>query len=95
MLVKNKNDKPFVKLILKFPAPNRLPASAISQRISCLYHEAFDDPVKKEIIIVAIPAVRCKVFHSFWTFLWIQSHVNITHCGMQNLGKQEMEQKRR
>ena len=91
---KKKNDKPLVKFILKLPAPNRLPSGAISQRISCLYHEAFDDAVKNEIIIVAIPAVCCKVLHSFWTFLWVQSHVNITHCGMQNLGKQEMEQKR-
>ena len=90
---KKKNDKPLVKFILKLPAPNRLPSGAISQRISCLYHEAFDDAVKNEIIIVAIPAVCCKVLHSFWTFLWVQSHVNITHCGMQNLGKQEMEQK--
>ena len=48
---------PFVKLTLKFPSPDRLPTSAISQWVSCLYHETLDDIVEDKIIMVAIPAV--------------------------------------
>lgn len=79
---------PFVKLILKFPSPDRLSTSAISQRISSLNHETFNDPVKNEIIVILIPAVCCKVLHSFRTFFWIKFHMNVTHCRMQNLVKQ-------
>lgn len=84
---------PFVKFILKFPSPDRLPTSAISQRISSLNHEAFNDPMKNEIIVILIPAVCCKVLHSFWTFFWVKFHMNVTHCRMQNLVKQMDNQK--
>ena len=76
-----------MELVFKFSSPYRLSTSAVSQRISRLYHEAFNDPVKNEIIIIAITAVRCEILHSFWALFWVQSHMNITHCGVKDLVK--------
>ena len=85
---------PFVKLVFKLPSPNRLSSSAIPQRISSLYHKTFDDTMKNKIVIIAISAVCSKILHSFWTFFRIQSQLNVTHCGMKNLARNHMNQKK-
>lgn len=44
--------------------------------------------MKDKIIIIAVPAMRCEVFHCFRTLLGIQSHMDVPHRGMQYLRKQ-------
>lgn len=62
---------PFVKFIFEFTAPDRLPTSAVPQRIPSLNHESFDYTMKYKIVIISIPAMGSEVLHSFWTLFWI------------------------
>uniref|UniRef100_A0A0A9D1Y6 Uncharacterized protein n=1 Tax=Arundo donax TaxID=35708 RepID=A0A0A9D1Y6_ARUDO len=61
----------FVKFIFEFCAPDRLPTSAIPQRIPCLNHESFNYTMKYKIVVITIPAMGSEVLHSFWTLFWI------------------------
>jgi hypothetical protein len=76
---------PFVKFILKFTTPNGLPSSTIPKRITSLDHEALDNSVENQIIVISISAMSSEVFDSPWTFFRIQTYVQIAQCGMHDL----------
>lgn len=78
---------PFVKLVFELSAPNRLPTCPVSQGISGLNHESFDNPMEDKIIIISISAMCGEIFNCFGTFFWIQFHKYITHGCMHDLQK--------
>eukprot|EP00639_Heterosigma_akashiwo_P030602 CAMPEP_0194672040 /NCGR_PEP_ID=MMETSP0295-20121207/6196_1 /TAXON_ID=39354 /ORGANISM="Heterosigma akashiwo, Strain CCMP2393" /LENGTH=53 /DNA_ID=CAMNT_0039555649 /DNA_START=503 /DNA_END=660 /DNA_ORIENTATION=- len=46
-----------VKLVLELAAPDGFPARAVAQWVARLYHEALDDPMEDQSIIVPAAAV--------------------------------------
>jgi hypothetical protein len=84
----NKDDEPIMpevvrKLILKLVPPNRRSTSAIAQRITSLDHEFSNDPVEDDALKETTPGVADKVLDCFGCLLREQTHVDVSHGGMQ------------
>lgn len=52
-----------VKLILKLATPDGLAACTITQWVASLYHEALNNAMKDDAVVVTIPCMRREVLH--------------------------------
>lgn len=76
---------PLVEFVLKFTTPNGLPPSSVPQRVACLDHEALDDSVEEEAIIVTILAMGGEILDSSWALFRIELQLDVTHGGVEDL----------
>ncbi len=50
----------------------------LTQRVSCLQHEPFDDPMEDDAIVVAVARMRGEVLNGAWALIWEQAHGDVT-----------------
>ena len=58
--------------------------SRLTQRVSCLQHEALDDPVEDDTIVVAIAGVCGPVLHSLGTLLREKLNMYVPSCAVDD-----------
>mmetsp|Transcript_7364 Transcript_7364/g.22768 ORF Transcript_7364/g.22768 Transcript_7364/m.22768 type:complete len:240 (-) Transcript_7364:1190-1909(-) len=66
-----------VELVLKLMTPDGGASCAIAERVSRLNHEALDDAVEDDAIVVAVACVRHKVLHRLRALVWKQLEVDL------------------
>lgn len=74
------------ELVLKLDTPDGLAASAIATRVASLHHEAFDDTMEDDAVVVAGLRERSKILHRFGCMLRKQSKWDVTKRGMNDRG---------
>eukprot|EP00967_Tisochrysis_lutea_P084238 scaffold117647_cov32-Tisochrysis_lutea.AAC.1 len=60
---------------------------AIAERVSRLNHEALDDAVEDDAIVVAVACVRHKVLHRLRALVWKQLEVDLRNRGPEWCGR--------
>mmetsp|Transcript_36226 Transcript_36226/g.61099 ORF Transcript_36226/g.61099 Transcript_36226/m.61099 type:complete len:235 (+) Transcript_36226:285-989(+) len=70
------------KLVLKLRSPNGCSTRAVSQRISSLQHEALDDAVDEQVVVVAVLAVAREVLNRLRALLGVQLEVDVSEGGV-------------
>ena len=66
------------ELIFKFTSPNRFSTRPISQRISSLKHEALNDTMEKQAVIIAILGMGTEILYRAWTLVWKELNLNVS-----------------
>ena len=71
-----------VNFIFEVPSPNAFSAGSISLRITCLNHEALNDSVKDDTVVIIGLGMRGKILHSVWSTA-DKTEDNVSRGGMQ------------
>ena len=58
--------------------------SRLTERVSCLQHEALDNSVEDDAIVVAIAGVCGPVLHSLGTLLWEKLNMYVPSCAVDD-----------